>query len=140
MPINSLNPYLNFNGTAERAIALYESALGAKLDTMLRAGEIPGSDFAPEHRARVMHAQLRIGDKVLMLGDTMPGMPVQPEGNVQVCLNFADEAELTQTFDKLAVGGKVTFPLHVAFWGSLFGMLTDAFGVRWMFTGDPRPR
>ena len=28
MAITKLNPYLNFNGTAEKAIKLYESALG----------------------------------------------------------------------------------------------------------------
>ena len=35
MSIKQLNPYLNFNGTAAKAIQLYESALGAKTKGML---------------------------------------------------------------------------------------------------------
>jgi hypothetical protein len=37
-------------------------------------------------------------------------------------------------FEALAAGGgKISFPIHDTFWGSKFGMLTDAFGVSWMF-------
>ena len=32
MSIKKLNPYIHFNGTAEKAIKLYESALGAKAE------------------------------------------------------------------------------------------------------------
>jgi PhnB protein len=68
-----------------------------------------------------------------MLSDTMPGMPFTPEGNAHVCLDFDDAADMAKRFDALAAGGKVTMPLQDTFWGAKFGMLTDAFGVRWMF-------
>ena len=29
--------------------------------------------------------------------------------------------------------GNISFPIHDTFWGAKFGMLTDAFGVPWMF-------
>ncbi|HUF49173.1 MAG TPA: VOC family protein [Vicinamibacterales bacterium] len=38
------------------------------------------------------------------------------------------------TFAAMAEGGSVTMPLHDTFWGGRFGMLTDAFGIRWMFS------
>ena len=42
------------------------------------------------------------------------------------------------TFDKLAKGGKITLALHKQFWGDTFGMLTDQFGIHWMFSwNDP---
>ena len=34
MPVKQLNPYLNFEGTAAKAIAFYEKALGAKADNV----------------------------------------------------------------------------------------------------------
>jgi PhnB protein len=40
---------------------------------------------------------------------------------------------MRKKFEALAVGGKVTLPLHDAFWGTESGMLTDAFAVRWQF-------
>ena len=52
---------------------------------------------------------------------------------IQVCLDFDDVADMTGRFEALASGGKVTMPLQDTFWGARFGMLTDAFGVNWMF-------
>jgi PhnB protein len=33
----------------------------------------------------------------------------------------------------LGEGGTLKMPLHDAFWGARFGMLTDGFGTNWMF-------
>lgn len=44
----------------------------------------------------------------------------------------SDEAKLTEYFNKLSVGGKVTMKLEKQFWGDTFGMLVDKFGVQWM--------
>ena len=75
MSIKQLNPYLSFNGTAAKAIQLYESALGGKSEGLMRFGDVPGMNVAPEHQNRVMHARLRIGEGVIMISDTQPGMP-----------------------------------------------------------------
>lgn len=133
MAIRKLNPYLNFNGTAAKAIALYERALGAKTEHVMRFGEAGGMPVAPENKDRVMHAHLRIGEGVVMLSDTMPNMPAPAESNVHVMLDFDDPAEMTEKFNALAAGGQVTMPLQDTFWGAKFGMLTDAFAIRWMF-------
>lgn len=133
MSIKQLNPYLNFNGTAEKAIRLYEQALGAKTEGLMRFGEAPGMDVAPEHKNWVIHAMLHIGEGVVMVSDTMPNMPVPSEGNAHVLLDFSDAAEMAKKFEALAAGGTITMPLHDAFWGAKFGMLTDAYGVSWMF-------
>lgn len=47
---------------------------------------------------------------------------------------------MTKKFDALAVGGRVTMALHDAFWGARFGMLTDAFAIRWMFSCELKKR
>jgi PhnB protein len=133
MAITKLNPYLNFNGTASKAIAFYERALGARTDHLMRFGDAPGMEGSPESKELVMHAQVHVGDLVLMASDTMPNMPVRPGTNVHVCLNFDDPADMAKRFDALAAGGTVTMPLQDTFWGARFGMLTDAFGISWMF-------
>jgi PhnB protein len=135
MPINKLNPYLNYDGNAEQAIKLYETALGAKTEHVMRFGDVAETKASPADSKRIMHALLQLGSGVVMLSDTMPGMPTTAEanGNTQVALHFDDPAEMARRFEALSVGGKVTLPLHDTFWGAKFGMLTDAFGIRWMF-------
>ena len=133
MSIKQLNPYLQFNGTAEKAIKLYESALGAMTGSIMRYGEVSEMSVAPEHKSLIMHATLRIGEGVLMMCDTTPDRAVSAEGNVHIALHFAEMAAMEKAFDALAAEGKITLPLQDTFWGARFGMLKDAYGVRWMF-------
>lgn len=137
MAIKQINPYLNFNGDAAQAIKLYEGALGAKVESLSRFGDMPGATSTPETKDRVMHATLRLGNGgLIMISDIQPGMPHNPGSNMYVCLDFDDPADTTQKFEALAVGGKITMALNDTFWGAKFGMLVDAHGVQWMFNCD----
>jgi uncharacterized glyoxalase superfamily protein PhnB len=44
------------NGEAEKAIRLYENALGAKVENVSRFGDVPGMTPPAEHKNRVIHA------------------------------------------------------------------------------------
>ncbi|MEY4546184.1 MAG: hypothetical protein RL685_2379 [Pseudomonadota bacterium] len=136
MAINQLSPYLNFDGTADKAIQLYERALGAKVEHLQRFADIPGAKPDPQNGQRVMHASLRISSGTIMISDTQPGMVCAAGNNVHVCLEFGEPDEMGGKFDALAAGGKVTMPLQDTFWGARFGMLTDAFGINWMFNAQ----
>jgi PhnB protein len=138
MSIKKLNPYLTFNGKAQEAIHLYEKALGAKPDGIIRFKDVPGMEATPENADRIMHALLRIDDQVLMVSDTMPKDPAPAESNTHVCVDFNNLSDLVKAFDTLAAGGKATYPVHDTFWGAKFGMLTDAFGVRWMLNCEQK--
>ena len=138
MSIKKLNPYLNFNGTAAKAIKLYETALGAKVENMMPWADAPGAPPSPETKDRVMHAALRIGEGAVMLSDSQPGVPVTAGSNMHVTLDFDDAVDMARKFEALSAGGKVTMPLQDTFWGAKFGMLTDAFGVSWMFNCETR--
>jgi PhnB protein len=128
MSIKQLNPYLNLGGTAREAIKLYTAALGGTIE-----GEVMPFDKDP---GRVMHARMRLGAGLIMMSDAPPGMPVPSESNTHVSLDYGDEAEMRRAFDALSAGGKVTMPLQDTFWGATFGMLTDRFGIHWMFNFD----
>jgi len=133
MLIKNLNPYISCNGTAEQAIHLYETALGAKVQEIMRFSQMPCETIAPEHHNRIMHCMLAVGDRTLMVSDGMPDKPAPVTGHVSIALDFADLAGMEKAFDGLAAGGTVTMPIGDAFWGAKFGMLTDAYGVHWMF-------
>jgi PhnB protein len=133
MSIKKINPYIHFNGTAEKAISLYERALDAKTESISRYGDVPGMQVPPEQKSLIMHAVLRIGEGAVMVSDTTPDRPIAAEGNVQIALDFTEPAGMAKAFEALAAGGKVTLPFQETFWGAKFGMLTDVYGVRWMF-------
>jgi PhnB protein len=133
MAITNLSPYINLNGTASQAIALYERVLGATTLNVARAGDVPGTNVPPSQSDRVVHSALRVGNSNLMLSDSAPDQPVSMAGNMHVSLDFNDVDDMTRKFSALAEDGAVTVPLQDTFWGAKFGMLTDRFGVRWIF-------
>jgi PhnB protein len=134
MSIKSLNPYLNFDGTAAQAIALYQRALGATAEgQVMRFSDVPDYNVPPEQKDRIMHAHLRVGGGALMISDGRAGQPPRQGDAVQVALHYDNVADMAKHFNALAEGGTVTMPLADTFWGATFGMLIDAFGVHWMF-------
>jgi PhnB protein len=138
MPVKELNPYLHFNGQAEAAIHHYQQALGAVLEgPIMRYGDAP-MPMSEEHKQRVMHAQVRVDGRLLMLSDGPPSYTAQMGNAYNVALEYTDDGEMARAFDALAAGGKVTMPLADQFWGGRLGMLVDKFGVQWMLTRNPQ--
>ncbi len=52
---------------------------------------------------------------------------------IQLSLEFEDADKMQATFDKLKQDGSVTMELKEQFWGDKFGMMTDKYGIKWMF-------
>jgi uncharacterized glyoxalase superfamily protein PhnB len=107
---------------AAKAIDFYKRAFGAE-----EICRMPG----PE--GKIMHAEIRIGDSVLMIGEEFPGMCLGPQtlGGTPVTLHlYVKDADAA--FNKaVAAGCKVTMPLADMFWGDRYGKLTDPFGHAW---------
>ena len=79
-----------------------------------------------------------VGGAPLMVSDAHPGQSAGATATVHVSLDFTDVGEMTQKFTALAEGGTITVPLQDTFWGAKFGMLTDLFGLRWMFNCEAK--
>lgn len=58
--------------------------------------------------------------------------------NVILSINFTESEEQQKVFNKIGEGGKVTMVLQETFWGARFGMLSDKFGINWMFNYDKK--
>lgn len=127
-----LNPYLTFNGQCEAAFKFYEQCLGGKIVMMMTHGESPMAEQTAEAwRDKILHAQLTIGDIVLMGSDAPPDYFEKPQG-FSVNLQFEDVAEAERVFQALAESGTVRMPLQETFWAKRFGMFVDRFGTPWM--------
>lgn len=134
----SVEPYLFFSGRAEEAIRLYEKALGARVEMLMRYREspepIPADKIPPGFADKVMHASLLIGKARVMLSDGCEAKPTGGPQSFALSLALPDEAEARRAFEALAAGGRVDMPLGRTFWSPCFGMVTDRLGVRWMVT------
>src|SRR5207244_3584521 len=124
--------YLTFNGNCREAMKFYERCFGGEL-YLMPFSETPG-DFPPEAKDRIMHATVaKDGKPIVMASDTMPGQPLQQGNNFSICITPDDPEELERLFTAVGEKGKITMPLQDTFWGARFGMLTDQFGINWMF-------
>ncbi len=109
-----LNSYLHFNGNAKEAMDFYKSVFGGEVysDTFgayLDKGEMP---VAPEDKDKIMHAFLKGGNGIELMGaDTPSGMQFQTGAQISLTLNGDDEPLLRGYWDRLGDGGTVTVPL-----------------------------
>ena len=131
-PVQSLQPYLSFDGRCEEAIEFYRDALGAEVTMLIRFKDSPEPGMcAPEAGDKVMHASLHIGASTLLLSDGRCGGKSAFHG-FALSLTAANEAEAERLFASLADGGEVQMPLTKTFFSPRFGMVADRFGVCWM--------
>ncbi|HTS49433.1 MAG TPA: VOC family protein [Bryobacteraceae bacterium] len=121
---HSVTPYLTVNGAAG-AIDFYQRAFGAK--EIMRMNGPDG---------KIGHAELRIGDSVIMVADEMPGSggatrsPQSLGGTTAGIFLYVEGVD--KVFNQaVSAGAKVDMPLENMFWGDRYGRLTDPFGHSW---------
>ena len=119
---HTISPSLTIDGAAE-AIEFYKRAFGAT--ERMRMAMPDG---------KIGHAELDIGDSVVMLNDAIPQSSVQPPKqlggtSVSVFLYVDDVDSVVQ--DAIDAGATVTMPVADQFWGDRFGTVSDPFGHHW---------
>jgi PhnB protein len=128
------HPYFHFDGNCREAMNFYAELFGGKPEIMT-IGESPAKEqFPKELHSQVMHSHLQNGDFVMMASD-MCGMGDLTQGNsVEISLTCSSEEEINRLYKQLSEGGRISQELQEQFWGELFAMVTDRFGVRWMLS------
>jgi PhnB protein len=143
--VTTVNVYLNFDGTCEKAFNFYKSVFGGEFGWLGRFKDMPPMDGKPIPKSeakKIMHVSLPISKETVLMGsDTSDAMGPKPVAgtNFAVSVSAANRAEAARLFKSLSKGGKTTMPMADMFWGSYFGMLTDKFGINWMVSFDQNP-
>lgn len=119
---HTVTPYLIFKDAAP-AIDFYKKALGAS-----EVMRMNGPD------GRVSHAEIKIGDSLIMLGSAPPnsglGEPKSLNGStVNIFLYLPDVDKVFNA--AVSAGAKATQHLQDMFWGDRYGTLVDPFGHSW---------
>ena len=106
------------------AIDFYRRAFGAE--------EIGPRMTGPD--GSVGHAEILIGDSVIMLADEWPGGPTQSPtslgGSTAALFIYTDDVDALWR-RSLDAGAEVVFPLEVQFYGDKSGRVKDPFGHTW---------
>jgi uncharacterized glyoxalase superfamily protein PhnB len=127
---HSITPMLMFKD-ARNAIEFYKRALGATERCVM-----PGPDGKG-----VMHAELLIGDSIIMVGEENPREPCKSAETLKgspvgfyIYLENVDEA-----FHKaLEAGSESMMPVQDMFWGDRVGTVKDPFGYTWSFASHTK--
>ena len=119
---HSVTPGLAVRGGAE-ALEFYKAAFGAEVIARMDTPD-----------GKVMHAEFRIGNSIVMLGEECPDWGVSaPEtlGGSPVSLNIYVE-DCDAVFNRaVEAGATVKMPVADMFWGDRYGKVTDPFGHSW---------
>jgi len=122
---HTLTPYLTIRNAAA-ALDFYKKAFHA-VELMRMAG--------PD--GKVMHAEMRIGDSIVMMSDEFPEMgctsPQKLGGSPCTLMLYVDDVDVW--FPRaIAAGGKVRFPVKDQFYGDRSGTFEDPFGHMWVLS------
>ena len=117
-----VTPYLFIDG-ASAAIDFYCSVLGAR-----ERMRMPGPD------GTVFHAEIEVGDSMIMLGEQNPDMDVRGPraiGGTPMMLHvYVEDAD--RVFEQaIGAGAKALRPVEDQFYGDRSGRFEDPFGHRW---------
>jgi len=108
---------------AAAAIEFYTRAFGAE-----EVSRMPGPG------GTIMHAEIRIGDSMVMLGEENEEWgsrsPLSTNGNPGSLHLYVDDADAAFA-RALEAGATVRMPLGDAFWGDRYGQVIDPFGHEW---------
>jgi PhnB protein len=117
-----VTPYLSIEGAAE-AISFYCDILGAK-----ERMRMPGPD------GKIAHAELDLGNSVIMLSDQMPDMgnpsPKQLGGSPVFLMVYVEDVDDVHA-RALAAGAKELAPVQDQFYGDRSSQFEDPWGHRW---------
>lgn len=127
--------YLNFQGTCEEALLFYKNCLDGEIIAIQKFEHAPMP--VPDHyKNKVLHAQFKAEGIEFMASDTMPEQGLTSGNQVSLSLDFTDPDEQKTVYTKFLENGIETMPLQDTFWGATFGMITDKYGINWMFNYD----
>jgi PhnB protein len=119
---HTVTPYLVCRGAAN-AIEFYKKAFGAKQKLVMSSPD-----------GKVMHAEIRIGDSHVMLGDEMPQMgataPQTIGGTAGGLLLYVKDVDKAFA-QAIAAGATTEMPPTNMFWGDRYCKLADPFGHKW---------
>ena len=136
--MSQLAPFIRYNnGRCREAMNFYQSILGGKLEFMVVKDGPMAKEMPADKQELIMHSTLINGDWKLIASDMMRDTATVGD-HMGVSVSCESEEEGKKIFDKLSEGGEVFMPFEKQFWGAMFGLVTDKYGIEWMLNSAPK--
>jgi PhnB protein len=129
----TINAYISFNGKCREAMTFYKECIGGELTIQTVEGSPIETQCPAAMKHQVLHSAL-IKDQLVIMGTDMAHGEYIQGNNINLAVNCSSQEEIESFFAALQVGGKVIDPLKDQFWGAMFGVLVDKYGIGWMFS------
>jgi PhnB protein len=130
--------YLHFNGDCEAAFNFYKSIFGGTFGYVGRYKDMPLTPPVSEaDQNKIMHMSYEINKQISLCGDDLLeslGTIVVKGNKIVLHISAETEEETKRIYNSLSEGGKIDKPLGKVFWGDLFGIFVDKFGVPWQIS------
>lgn len=118
--MSALTPHLTYPDT-KAAIEWYGRAFGARERMRLEAPN-----------GAIIHAQIQIGEAVLMMVDACPQLPAPDPEKGAPGAYYLFVSDVDAAFQRaVEAGAKAVIPVTNAFWGDRCGSVRDPFGYLW---------
>ena len=119
---HTLTPYLTLDEATD-AIEFYKDAFGAEERVRMEAPN-----------GKIGHAELQIGDSIVMLSDAFPEATTRPPselgGTTAGVFLYVEDVDSVVN-QAVKAGAQVTQKVEDMFWGDRFGSVKDPFGHVW---------
>ncbi len=117
---HSVTPYIIVD-SADKALEFYEKALGAKIVSKM------------ESNGRIVHAEFKVGDSIIMLAENCPDMHLKPQlGEYRSVSFMVYVPDVDAAAEKaLGAGMKMMKEVRDQFYGDRTGTFEDPFGHVW---------
>lgn len=136
----SLSPYLTFNGNCREAFDFYKLVFHKEFAYVGLFKDMDCGQPVPEsEQNKIMHISLPINECVSLMGSDTSESFCQKTvfgNNISISINCNTEEEAKRIFAELSAGGEVIMPLEMQFWGALYALFIDKFGISWMVNYD----
>jgi PhnB protein len=134
--------HLNFRGQAKAALEFYQSVFGGQVASITFADahnvQAEGGLAAPDEVDQIMWGQVQSDNGFHVMAYDVPSALSYDRGDKPVFVSIRGDAdaseEVTSYWKALKEDATIQADLGPAPWGApLYGMLTDKFGVIWVF-------
>ena len=128
--MKKLIPYLIIYKQCEKALEFYKECFDGEITFQQKYSETE-YEVSEEFKNKIAHAEFNADQIHFYASDGFDGQKTSVGDNIALSVNFSDQSEQKETFEKLKVDGQVTMDFSETSANSTLATLIDKFGVHW---------
>ncbi len=119
-------PYLAFKDSLKTA-EYYKKVFNGKIEYIMKGKDMPN---CPEKDLdKVMHLELVFNNNVIYMSDG----DARPTDQAMLLLNYEHLDIMKEAYNNMKIEGKIVRELAETFWGAIYGVVEDPYGMKWEF-------